>query len=432
MRINKGGSSFEYVIPLAVIAVVVGLGIYQLASSGFLAKLFQSTGKGTIEGNKFILNKTSPNSTKMVNNQLFVPGSLNGTKENPQMECKEEKCNIDFGEFVLTGIPAGSSDVSTAGRGSDLTTDYLQLLQQLADQLRNTDPALADVIQKLADQGKKVAAEEKKLEDKTNKTAYYLDQILQNNNNGSARELLKTIDMNNYNPEEDPYKITAALDFKMSIMGKFSNELDPYIRAFENSITENPTKLEDWQRQVIEEQFINDQKFSFLSSLVENVFSNYSEMQLNALKDAVIAHIPEEEINKFKEQDDMFASIKSDGGGPGKVFNEMYTKDIPKINIDPAVRSIIDMASNQIITIADNTKIEQNEEVQRVYIDLFDWGDLFKAQTLPRKEVKISSEVQGQIITDIAPAIIENAKKIEDAPDTVRNNVENYVKKNKK
>ena len=56
----------------------------------------------------------------------------------PQKSCANANCSIDFGDFVLTGIPENFDDFTetSGGFGEDQTALYSNIISQLADSLK--------------------------------------------------------------------------------------------------------------------------------------------------------------------------------------------------------------------------------------------------------------------------------------------------------
>ena len=158
-RRHKDGSNLiEYVIPMALVGIIVGVGLYQIISSGVLRSFIissnpitydQSTKKAVISQNKQeekILYDTLPHN------------------EEPIFTCAKGLCDIDFGDFILTGIPENFEEfVKTQGTAGG-TEELIALLEQIAAQLEEKgDNDLAAEIRDLANLGHIIAQAEKKI-----------------------------------------------------------------------------------------------------------------------------------------------------------------------------------------------------------------------------------------------------------------------------
>lgn len=190
MRIFKG-SMVDYIVPTAVVGLVAGLAMYHMISAGTLQKFFassvdmkvdQSTEKGFMA-----INQTSFTSQK------DGVGPLGGTTSVPVKACKDGKCDIDFGSYVLSGVPETMPSVEeTAGTfGERATRDYASVLESLADSISAENPEQAARLDLLA-------AVTKTLADKQN-------YIYSNNNEKIEKKFLfvkyKSSSLNGVDPE---------------------------------------------------------------------------------------------------------------------------------------------------------------------------------------------------------------------------------------
>ena len=58
-RNNIKGNLVEYAIPLAIVAIILGVGIYSFVTSGFLTNYFSSSLIGKEIGSTIVINKYS-------------------------------------------------------------------------------------------------------------------------------------------------------------------------------------------------------------------------------------------------------------------------------------------------------------------------------------------------------------------------------------
>ncbi|MEW5822262.1 MAG: hypothetical protein AB1782_18860 [Cyanobacteriota bacterium] len=122
----------DYIIPTALVGLTLGLALYSLDSNGSILKFLKSS-----------LNmKSGTNTQEVVVESLTTPssaaakaGSLGGTPDNPVSQCSYNNCTIDFGSYILTGIPKDFSDFVESSGNSGGTDALTSLLYQLADQL---------------------------------------------------------------------------------------------------------------------------------------------------------------------------------------------------------------------------------------------------------------------------------------------------------
>ncbi|MEW5819623.1 MAG: hypothetical protein AB1782_05480 [Cyanobacteriota bacterium] len=153
---NKGSNLVEYVIPLAVIALVVGLGLYYMFSNGSMLNFAAKSSNMDVQNDaqKGIINPLREEDL------LLNPtaGSLGGTLDSPTGKCIKGNCIIDYGDFILTNIPEDFNDfIQTSGTSGGV--------QRMANHLSNIAQGLKDKgmfdlaneIQELANMGHSIA-----------------------------------------------------------------------------------------------------------------------------------------------------------------------------------------------------------------------------------------------------------------------------------
>lgn len=64
-----------------------------------------------------------------------TPGPLGGTSDNPVKQCNSGTCDIDYGEFMLTGVPDNFGEFVQSSGSSGGTDSLSSLIEQIADQL---------------------------------------------------------------------------------------------------------------------------------------------------------------------------------------------------------------------------------------------------------------------------------------------------------
>lgn len=133
MKNIKGSNLVEYAIPLALVGLVVGLGLYSIYSGGYLKNFFAASGNLKIDEStgKASLGTPANDSSPLLNS----PGSLGGTSDAPVKECEKGTCTVDFGEFILTGIPDNFSEFVESQGNSGGTDQLATVFEQLAEQL---------------------------------------------------------------------------------------------------------------------------------------------------------------------------------------------------------------------------------------------------------------------------------------------------------
>lgn len=164
MRKFKGSALVEYILPTVLIGLVVGLGLYYTTSNGNISNFFSSTSSSKIDPatQKMTLNENKTDTELILNPSK---GSLGGTPETPVKQCSEGVCNIDFGTYILSGIPEDFNEFIVASGVSGGTDKIQELMKQIATQLEGTeDDALAEDIMKLANMGHNIALIQKSIE----------------------------------------------------------------------------------------------------------------------------------------------------------------------------------------------------------------------------------------------------------------------------
>lgn len=155
---NKGQNLMEFLLIVALVVIVCIIALTALGGNVFTSFFNTST---KVKGFQ-PFGKESTVETKV------TPGSLGGTYTSPQQQTIDGSTDIDFGSYVLAGIPADFSnfvEVSGTSGGTDL---FAGLLEQLADQLEengDTDGSsefkkMAELVRMMADmqaQDEKVA-----------------------------------------------------------------------------------------------------------------------------------------------------------------------------------------------------------------------------------------------------------------------------------
>lgn len=66
-------------------------------------------------------------------------GSLGGTPKAPVQVCDSGNCTIDFGSYILQGVPEKLQDYTFANGASGGMDKMVNLMMQIADQLEKTE-----------------------------------------------------------------------------------------------------------------------------------------------------------------------------------------------------------------------------------------------------------------------------------------------------
>lgn len=165
MRKTNGSSLVEYALPLALIGLVVGLGLFYLSSGDKFIQFITSTSDV----------KYDSTTQKAVFNKNLEPAALindsasEDPPENMLTDCINGECTLDLGSIVLTGIPENFNEfIETAGAsgGSDKVSELMsQIAQQLeAEGLKKE----SEQVKKLAVMGHNIAVMQKSIEELVN------------------------------------------------------------------------------------------------------------------------------------------------------------------------------------------------------------------------------------------------------------------------
>ncbi|MEW5820105.1 MAG: hypothetical protein AB1782_07920 [Cyanobacteriota bacterium] len=166
MKKMLGSNLAEYVIPIVLIALVAGLGLFYMFKNDKFSEFIAATGnmhKSSPDGS-FTIN---PNlkETKIIADSNSDSNEEKATPETPVKHCSGDTCSIDFGNFVLTGVPNNFNDFVQASASSGGTFMMADLMKQLAQQLKaqGLDDQAENVI-KLAVATHNIGAIEKEIE----------------------------------------------------------------------------------------------------------------------------------------------------------------------------------------------------------------------------------------------------------------------------
>ena len=155
---SKGSSLIDYILPTAIVGIILGLSLYTLYSSGSLGGFMSASMDMKVDMN---------NGVAVIGEHSLLSKSLGGTEAAPVKQCSFGVCIIDGGKLILTNIPDSSSFIETAGSAGG-TKKMADLISQIAGQIID-DPTTPEDEQKdlqtLANLGHFIAAYEQKIED---------------------------------------------------------------------------------------------------------------------------------------------------------------------------------------------------------------------------------------------------------------------------
>lgn len=159
---KMGSALVEYILPIAIIGILVGWGLYALSQNNVILNFFASSNNSTINksAGSIVIGNISDNTLN-----ISAGGQYGGSKATPVEKCVAGKCTIDFGDYYLKNIPEDFSDfISTAG-SAGASHELSSIMEQLATQLEiEGEAAAAEEFRKLANLGHFTANMQKQIE----------------------------------------------------------------------------------------------------------------------------------------------------------------------------------------------------------------------------------------------------------------------------
>lgn len=168
-RTIKGASLAQYAIIIALIAIVL-VPVFYLFGQNIISS-FTGLQQGLSEQETPSINTASTTSSTTTSSTTTptttsTPSTItDASPANPVKECSGGLCTIDFGDYVLSGIPEDINDFvqSTGSSGTSKT-----LLKALESIIANSDSiqtnADIDLLKKIAKQGHDIADNQKEVE----------------------------------------------------------------------------------------------------------------------------------------------------------------------------------------------------------------------------------------------------------------------------
>ncbi|MEW5821132.1 MAG: hypothetical protein AB1782_13145, partial [Cyanobacteriota bacterium] len=97
---------------------------------------------------------------------IYNGGELGGTSGSPVTSCSGNNCSIDYGDFVLNGLPDNFSELVETSGTSGANDQLASILENLADQIEGSDPGGSALLKKLAQTASLIANVQSQVEDK--------------------------------------------------------------------------------------------------------------------------------------------------------------------------------------------------------------------------------------------------------------------------
>ncbi len=158
---NKGSALVDYAVPTLIVGVIAGVALFNIVNGGSLLKFFAASLNINAVDGTGTASIASYNSSDTA--EMSTPGGLGGTSENPVVQCSFGYCNIDFGDYVLSGIPDNFSDYVKSTSSSGGTELLANLLMAIANS-PNIDTSTSKIIKDLANKGHSMASNERTIE----------------------------------------------------------------------------------------------------------------------------------------------------------------------------------------------------------------------------------------------------------------------------
>lgn len=159
----KGQNLVEFAI---IFGIIVIIGVIALTLLG--KQVNQLFVNSTDKAKKFEPFNFSVNNDSNTGN--LKAGDLKGTPDNPVRKCNNDVCTIDFGELILTGVPANYNDYIKSNGTSGTTDHFAQLLEEISQQLEDEGKTKeAKIVKDLANMGHFMADYQQLVETKASK-----------------------------------------------------------------------------------------------------------------------------------------------------------------------------------------------------------------------------------------------------------------------
>lgn len=185
--IRKSGQNMVEVAILMTVVGVVCIAAYTLLGNN-LTQLFQGANNKVSDYNKLSFIGKPGSTPSTPTGTLTTSGQWGGTPSSPITKCVSGSCSIDFGNYILNGVPESLDQIvkssGSSGANDKMYDLYMQLSNQLAAQ---GDAAGAQDFKDMANLAKYMASMQKQVETNVapcasapNKTTCYQTNISSN------------------------------------------------------------------------------------------------------------------------------------------------------------------------------------------------------------------------------------------------------------
>lgn len=277
VRNYKGQNLVEFLI---ITGLVVFAALIALTFLGDEIKaLFSNSQAKTSAYKPFNWDNKSSKTTTATTTPGTAESTLNGTPKQPIQSCSDGLCTIDYGDFILTGIPEDFSGFMEASGTSGGTDKLASILEQLADQLEETgDNDGADEFRDLANLTHFLADINKSVESNALKCKSESDPL-----KCMAKKLTLT-------SPPVPANLTDILPNAESGSLHLASHVSRSLGAVKNSKNRSPSGFEDYKTQVptaamldIFDNIMSNPKYSdSIKNITKELYVNISDVQFNA------------------------------------------------------------------------------------------------------------------------------------------------------
>lgn len=183
---TKGSSLAQYGIVIALVGIALVPAFFILGDS-----IKQSLGNfnSAMEDTNAKMESNSGQTSPTPSLKNITPGTLGGSSAAPKIQCSGNDCVIDFGDYVIEGIPGNFSEFIQSSGTSGGTHLLATVLEEIA-QKAPVDEETKNLIQQLANNGHGIAYNEEYMHNQISQL------IAENGNNSTSYDIASILDLN--------------------------------------------------------------------------------------------------------------------------------------------------------------------------------------------------------------------------------------------
>ncbi|MEW5821545.1 MAG: hypothetical protein AB1782_15235 [Cyanobacteriota bacterium] len=136
-RCTLGANLVEYILPAALLGLVIGLGVYKMYQDGSIANyIIASMGDNIVaDGSSSAITTTVAEDANEETNEEADPEEE--TEPTATMDCGSGSCTIHFGAYTLNGVPESFKDsaLGSASNASNISDQLAVYLKDIIDQM---------------------------------------------------------------------------------------------------------------------------------------------------------------------------------------------------------------------------------------------------------------------------------------------------------